>query len=715
MANALAHESSPYLLQHKDNPVDWRPWGPDALAEAKASGRPLLVSIGYSACHWCHVMERESFEDPAVAELMNKWFVCVKVDREERPDVDAIAMEAVQLMTGHGGWPLNVFLTPDQVPFYGGTYFPPDARQGMPAWPAVLEAVAEAWAGQRDEIAAAGARMADRLAGSLALRPSGDALGTEPLDDAVRNLRASFDVQHGGFGGAPKFPPSSSLLLLWTVAARGGSWATKAGDMAAATLRAMARGGIYDQIGGGFARYAVDADWTVPHFEKMLYDNALLARAYLHGFQMTCERVFRRTCEETLDFIARELRGPEGGFYSALDADSEGVEGRFYVWTVAELRAALAGAGPDAQPPASDVEAGAGAQPPASAGGVEAALAWLGATDRGNFVDPHHPAPGLNVLTGRGPEPAPEVRERIRQALFAARAPRVRPGLDDKRLASWNALAIAAFAEAGAVLGREDYISIAVEAAEFVSSSLMDDTGRVLRTWKDGSARLNGYLEDHAYLLEAFLKLYEATFDPRWFALAVRLGDRILEHFGEPEHGGFFSTSDDHEELLVRRRDLEDHPIPSGSSSASAGLLRLAAFTGDARYSAAAESHLKLVAPLMGSHPQAFAYALLALDLAVHPSREVALAAAAPATPSDAATLGAGDASPADDTLAPLAAVVRERLRPGVVLAASPGDGVPLMDGRTPVDGAAAAYVCEHFACQRPVTDPAALRELLED
>jgi uncharacterized protein YyaL (SSP411 family) len=679
MANALAHESSPYLLQHKDNPVDWRPWGPDALREARESGRPLLVSIGYSACHWCHVMERESFEDPAVAELMNTWFVCVKVDREERPDVDAIAMESVQMMTGHGGWPLNVFLTPDQVPFYGGTYFPPAPRQGMPAWPAVLEAVAEAWRDKRDEIEAQGARMAERLGSTTSLRPSPDALSSAPLDDAVRNLRASFDSVEGGFGGAPKFPPSASLLLLWTVAARGGSWAAKAGDMAGATLRAMARGGIYDQIGGGFARYAVDGQWTVPHFEKMLYDNALLARAYLHGWQMTGDRLFRRACEETLDFIARELRGPEGGFYAALDADSEGVEGRFYVWTVAELRAAL------------------------SPEDVEAALAWLGATDGGNFVDPHHPAPGLNVLTGRGPEPAPEVRERIRSALFAARAPRVRPGLDDKRLASWNALAISAFAEAGAVLGREDYISIATEAAGFVADALVDD-GRVLRTWKDGAAKLNGYLEDHAYLLEALLKVYESTFDPRWFALAQGLGDRMLEHFSDPEHGGFFSTSDDHEELLVRRRDIEDHPIPSGSSSAAVGLLRLAAFTGDSRYADAAESHLRLIAPLMGAHPQAFAYALLALDLAVHPSREVALAAP-----------DADAAPPPAAPLAPLAAVVRERLRPGLVLAGSPGDGVPLMADRTPVDGAAAAYVCERFACRRPVTDPAELRELLED
>src|SRR4051794_30513053 len=661
MASALTHETSPYLLQHRDNPVDWRPWGPEALALARETDRPLLVSIGYSACHWCHVMERESFEDPAIAALMNERFVCVKVDREERPDVDAIAMEAVQLMTGHGGWPLNVFLTPDQVPFYGGTYFPPAPRQGMPAWPAVLEAVAEAWDTRREEIADQGARMAERLGQTTAPRAAEDLTpSAEPLADAVRNLRASFDAANGGFGGAPKFPPSSALLFLWAQAARGAdAWATKAGDMAAATLRAMAAGGMYDQIGGGFARYAVDATWTVPHFEKMLYDNALLARAYLHGWLMTGEPLFRRVCEETLDFVARELRGEEGGFLSALDADSEGVEGKFYVWTVADLRAAVA---------------------PEDA---EAAVAWLGVTDRGNFVDPHHPMPGWNVLTGRGPEPPAEQRERIRAALLAARAQRIRPGLDDKRLAAWNGLAIHAFAEAGAVLGREDYLAVAVRAAAFVMGSMRDDRGRLLRTWKGGQAKLNAYLEDHAFLLEALLALYEATFDPRWFAEARGLADAILQRFADDDAGGFFATSSDHEQLVVRRKDLEDAPIPSGSSSAAVGLLRLAALTGEARYESAAASHLRLVAPLLGAHPQAFAHALLALDLLVGPRREVALAG-------EAAGVGA------------LAAVVRERLRPGVVLAGPPGDGVALMEGRDAVGGQAAAYVCERFACRMP-------------
>jgi uncharacterized protein YyaL (SSP411 family) len=673
MANALARETSPYLLQHAENPVDWLPWGPEALERARSLDRPLLVSIGYSSCHWCHVMERESFEDPAIAALMNERFVCVKVDREERPDVDAIAMEAVQMMTGQGGWPLNVFLTPDQVPFFGGTYFPPVARQGMPAWPAVLEAIAQAWDERRDEIVAAGPRMTERLRSTTTLRaPEDVVLDAAPLEEAVRTLRASFDAENGGFGGAPKFPPSAALLFLWAQAARGGPSATKAGDMAGATLRAMARGGLFDQVGGGFARYAVDATWTVPHFEKMLYDNALLARSYLHGWLMTGERLFRRVAEETLDFVARELRGEEGGFMSALDADSEGVEGKFYVWTVDELRAAVA---------------------PEDA---EAAIAWLGVTERGNFVDPHHPAPGWNVLTARGPEPPPDVRARIREALLAARSSRVRPGLDDKRLTAWNALAITAFAEAGAVLGREDYVEVAVRAADFVLGSLRAADGRLLRTWKDGEGRLNAYLEDHAFLLEALLAVYEATFDPRWFAEARAVGDRMLEHFADADAGGFFSTSDDHEQLVVRRKDLEDAPIPSGSSSAAVGLLRLAALTGEARYEEAAASHLRLVAPLLGRHPQAFAYALVALDLLVRPGREVALAA------------------PEGGSVAELAAVVRERLRPGVVMAGPPGDGVPLMDGRTAVDGRPAAYVCEHFACRLPVTGVGELREALE-
>ena len=490
MANRLADETSPYLLQHKDNPVDWYPWGEEALARAREEERPILLSIGYSACHWCHVMERESFEDPETAALMNERFVCIKLDREERPDLDSIYMEACQAMTGQGGWPLNVFLTPEQVPFFAGTYFPPESRMGMPSWRSVLDAVAKAWDERRDEIRAGGERIAQRLRGGALLAPSEQPFDESALDDAVEALRRSYDRANGGFGQAPKFPPASAIEFLLR---RGET------EMSAHTLRAMASGGMYDQVGGGFARYSVDPYWLVPHFEKMLYDNALLARAYLHGWQVTGEPLFRTVVEETLDWALREMRGPEGGFYSALDADSEGVEGKFYVWSVEEMRAALEGE-PDA----------------------DEAIAWFGATDRGNFE-------GRNIPV-RGPG-EPERRGEWRRRLYDVRAERVWPGLDDKRLSSWNALMISALADAGAVLERADYLDAARAAAEFVLRELRDGEGRLLRSWKDGQGKLNAYLEDHAFLLEALLSLYEATFEPRWFAEARAAGrhdDRAL-------------------------------------------------------------------------------------------------------------------------------------------------------------------------------------------
>jgi uncharacterized protein YyaL (SSP411 family) len=672
MANALARETSPYLLQHRDNPVDWLPWGEEALRRAHEEQRPLLVSIGYSACHWCHVMERESFEDPSVAALMNERFVNVKVDREERPDIDALYMEAVQAMTGHGGWPLNVFLTPEQVPFFGGTYFPPEPRHGMPSFPQVLEAVARAWTDRREEIREQGGRMAGRLAGGALLRPSVEPLRAAALDAAVTALQGQFDSVQGGFGGAPKFPPHATLELLLRRAAGRGDPSGAEAQMALFTLRSMAGGGIYDHVGGGFARYAVDATWTVPHFEKMLYDNALLARAYLHGFQLSGDAVLRRTAEETLDWALRELRMPDGGFAGALDADSEGVEGKFYVWTIDELRDAL---GDD----------------PADA---DAAIAWLGATAEGNVPG----EPGANVLESRGPEPPAQQRERIRTRLLEVRAQRVRPGLDDKRLASWNALMIGALADAGAVLERDDLLEAARDTASFVLERMRTPEGRLLRTFNAGHARLNAYLEDHAFLLEALLTLSEATFEERWFSEARALGDTLLERFADPERGGFFSTSSDHEQLLARRKDLEDAPIPSGGSAAALGLLRLGALTGEHRYEEAAVGQLRLLHELAPQHPTAFGHFLQALDFHLAPTREVALA---------------GDRA----GVAALARVVRERLRPHVVLAAAP-DGapsaVPLLEGRGPVDGHAAAYVCERFACLRPVTTPGELRELLD-
>ncbi len=651
MSNRLAGETSPYLLQHKDNPVDWYPWGEEALGRSRDEDRPILVSIGYSACHWCHVMERESFEDEDTARVMNEHFVCIKLDREERPDVDSIYMEACQAMTGSGGWPLNVFLTPEQVPFYAGTYFPPEPRMGAPSWRQVLGAVAEAWDERADEIRADAGRVAERLRGGALLRPSEEPLQESALDAAVDGLRKGYDRVHGGFGGAPKFPPASAVELLL----RRGEV-----DLALHTLRAMAAGGIHDQVGGGFHRYTVDERWLVPHFEKMLYDNALLARVYVHGWQVSADPLLRDVAENTLDWMLKEMRGPEGGFYSALDADSEGVEGRFYVWSLDELRELL---GDDA----------------------DEAIAWFGATQHGNFE-------GANILVrGDGPEPAalPEWRRR----LYEARAERVWPGLDDKRLTAWNALAISALADAGAGFEREDYLDAAREAAGFVLAELREDgEGRLLRTWKDGRGRLNAYLEDHAFLLEALLSLYEATFQPRWFTAARELADTMIARFADEENGGFFETSDDHEQLVARRKDLEDHPIPSGNSSAAYGLLRLGALTGEHQYERRAESALRLLHQIAAKHPQAFAHLLQALDFRLAPVREVAL-------------VGPGRE--------PLERVLRSGFRPHLVLAGGEPDGVPLLEGRTAVDGRAAAYVCERFACRAPVTDPEELARLL--
>ena len=655
MANALAGETSPYLLQHRDNPVDWLPWGAEALSRARELDRPLLVSIGYSACHWCHVMERESFENEEIAALMNEHFVCVKVDREERPDVDAIYMDAVQAMTGSGGWPLNVFVTPEQVPFYAGTYYPPEPRRGMPSWPVVLTAVAEAWETKRDEIREQSSAFVQRLSGGARLKPAAGPVDAGVLDDAVAQLREQFDAVDGGWGGAPKFPSSSTIMFLLR---RGET------SMSLQTLRSMASGGINDQIGGGFARYAIDATWTVPHFEKMLYDNALLARAYLHGWQVSGDPLLRRTAEETLDWALREMTGPEGAFYSALDADSEGVEGKFYVWSIDELRRAL---GADA----------------------DVAIAWFGASERGNFE-------GANILESRGPEPEPEVRSRIRAALLQARSARVRPGLDDKRLVAWNALMISALAEAGAVLERDDYLGSARRAAAFILDDMHDDRGRLLRTYNAGEAKLNAYLEDHAFLLEALLALYEATFEPRWFAAARKLADTIIERFSDAEHGGFFQTSDDHEQLVTRRKEVDDAPIPSGQSSAAFGLLRLAALTGDARYERQAAGVLRLFADLLRRAPLAFGHLLETLDFHLAPVREVALVG---------------------DDVSALARVVRSAYRPHLVLAGGDGRdaaGVPLLEGRTPVEGRPAAYVCERFTCRTPVTGPEQLRAVLE-
>jgi uncharacterized protein YyaL (SSP411 family) len=648
VTNRLAAETSPYLLQHGENPVDWYPWGPEAIARARELDRPLLVSIGYSACHWCHVMAHESFEDPGTAAVMNELFVPVKVDREERPDIDAMCMDACQTMTGQGGWPLHAFLTPDLVPFFTGTYFPPEPRHGMPSWQTVLEAVARAWQERREEIERQGSQVAEALGATARLRADEQATDmAEALAEGVSGLGTGYDDRNGGWGRAPKFPPSQSIELLL---------ARDKPAPALHTLRSMAVGGIFDQLAGGFCRYSVDATWTVPHFEKMLYDNALLASAYLHGWQASGDERLAEVCRMTLDWVLTDLRGPEGGFCSALDADSEGVEGRFYVWSEAELRSTLG-----------DL--------------YEPAMAYF------------RPQPFEHALVlearGERPDQLPEIRRR----LLAVRSHRIPPGLDDKRLTGWNALMIAALAQAGAALGEPRYLSAARQGAEFILGELRDGEGRLLRSWKDGQAKVLAFLDDHAFLLAALLDLYEASFEARWYHEAIGVADALLARFADTENGGFFTTSSEHEVLPVRRKDLEDSPVPSGNSAAALALLRLARLSGESRYERAADGVLALLLPLARRHPHSFGHLLRAADFATAPVREVAIVGPEPE---------------------PLLAVIRERLHPHLVLAGGEPDGVPLLADRPAIDGRATAYVCEHFSCRAPVTEPAALAEQLE-
>ena len=665
--NRLARETSPYLLQHAHNPVDWYPWGEEAFTRAKAEDKPILLSVGYSACHWCHVMERESFENTDTAALMNRHFVNIKVDREERPDVDHIYMQAVQTMTGQGGWPMTVFLTPDGTPFYGGTYFPPSDRHGLPGFPRLLQALAEAWTTRRGDVLDNGRQLAAALGQESKLRAAGTLLTDDILFSAFQGVSAQFDEEHGGLGGAPKFPQPMIWEFVLRFARRTDN--AYARRMVHTTLVRMARGGMYDQIGGGFARYSVDRLWLVPHFEKMLYDNAQLASLYLHAWQAFGDPECRRVCEETLDYVLREMTDPHGGFYSAQDADSEGHEGKFFVWAPDEVRALL---GADA----------------------DAAMAYWG-MDRGpNFE-------GKSILWLPG-DPAPERAAGWRQRLFEARERRVKPGRDDKVLTAWNALMARAFAEAARVLGRPDYLAAARRNGEFVLGGMLRD-GRLLRTWKAGQAKLNGYLEDYSMVVAALLEVYATTFDRLWLDEARGLADAMLRLFWDDGVGGFFDTGIDHERLIVRPRNLYDNAVPCGSSVAVEALLRLAALTGDERYERHALAALRPMADLMGRHPTAFGRFLCALDFHIGPRVEVALLA--PGQIEDTALLGQE---------------VAARFLPNLVIAGmvaghhEAAAGVPVLEGRHAIDDKPTAYVCRNYACELPVTDRTALAKQLD-
>mgnify|MGYP000885046740 CR=1 FL=1 len=677
MPNRLASAASPYLLQHQDNPVDWYPWGEAALARAKAEDKPIFLSIGYAACHWCHVMAHESFEDPATARLMNELYVNVKVDREERPDLDSIYMNAVVALTGQGGWPMSVWLTPDGVPFYGGTYFPPTPRGGMPAFSQVLLGVHDAWRNRREQVLAGGQDLLAHLRQAAAGLPAAGGLpGRDALAAAVKSLWSSFDWRDFGWGRAPKFPQPMTLEFCLRYHTLTGEVTPL--EMAVKTLRAMARGGLFDQLGGGFHRYSVDAVWLVPHFEKMLYDNAQLARVYLHAWQATREPEFRRVAEATLDYLQREMTDPAGGFYATTDADSEGEEGKFFVWSEAEVDAVL---------------------------GADAALfkAAYGVTAPGNFE-------GHNILWAAQEAAAlaekfgltvTEVESRLaagRRALLAERERRVRPGLDDKVLAAWNGLALAAFAEAARVLGRADYARTAVANAEFLLATLRGPDGRLRRSWRAGVAAGNGFLEDYAYVAEGLLALYEATFTPRYFEAAQALMNTVLQAFADPA-GGFFDTSDDHETLVVRPKDTQDNATPSGNAIAATVLLKLAAYTGAVHYREAAERALATVGPQLARYPTGFGQWLSAAAFALAQPKEVALV---------------GD--PRADDMRALLDVVFGPYRPFQVVALRrPGEppALPLLEGREPIAGRATAAVCFNFTCRLPVTDPAALAEQL--
>jgi uncharacterized protein YyaL (SSP411 family) len=644
--NRLAEETSPYLRQHQDNPVDWHPWGPEVFEQARAEDRPILLSVGYAACHWCHVMAHESFEDAAVAEVMNRLFVNVKVDREERPDVDAVYMDAVQALTGHGGWPMTVFLTPEGRPFYGGTYYP------RAQFLQLLEAIDDAWRNRRAEVDGAAGQLVQALDRTGRIEPADDVPGVDHLNAALQQLAATFDREWGGFGRAPKFPQAMNLELV--LRAHHASGSADAMSIVSTTLDAMASGGIYDHLGGGFARYSVDDRWLVPHFEKMLYDQALLVPVYLHAWQVTGHDRYRQVVEETVGYVLRDLRDPGGGFSSSEDADSldehgHSHEGRFYVWTPDEIQRA-------------------------AGDGAEAAIVWYGVTTAGNFEG----RTILNRMHARGELSRPPEIEAARQALFAVRAERRRPGLDDKVLAEWNGLMLAALAEAAAALERRDWLALAVQNGEFLLDSLRDERGRWRRSWqRQGGARHDALAADHAALMNGFLALAEASGEARWVEAATTVADALLDRFWDAKRGGLYTTADDGEALIVRQKDVLDSATPSANSLAAVGLYRLGALTGESRYRNQADQILQLLGGVVTGAPTAFGHLLSAVDLRRQGTTEIAVVGDRP----------------------DLVAEVHRRYLPDAVLAWGEPFPSPLWDARR--DGF--AYVCRDYACQAPV------------
>ena len=696
--NRLASETSPYLLQHADNPVDWYPWGEEAFERARSEDKPLLLSVGYSSCHWCHVMAHESFEDESIAALMNEAFVNIKVDREERPDVDSVYMTATQALTGSGGWPMTVFLTPDGQPFYAGTYFPPDDQHGRPGFTRVLTALRDLWTSDRDRVLGSAADITERLQAAVARQYAGEdgerEVSAALASEAVESLWGSFDEEWGGFGRAPKFPSPGGLefLLMHEVRLRGaGGGPGSAGRMVLSTLRAMAAGGMYDQLGGGFARYSVDRQWLVPHFEKMLYDNVQLVRVYLHAYQLNGDAAFERIVRETLDYLEREMLHEEGGFYSAQDADSEGIEGKFFVWTRAELDALLG----------------------AEDGRLCSAV--YGVTENGNFQDPHHPEFGRRNVLSRYRPLAEVAREfgldegeleaRLpawRAALLAEREQRVWPGLDDKVLTSWNGLALAAFAEAGRVLGDARYLEIARRNAEFVRDAMWqagdgEQSGRLLHSWKDGVAKIDGLLDDYACYGLGLIELYRATGDLDHLTWAAELFEVIVQRFRDDEGGGFFEAPEDAERLILRQKPFFDAATPSGNGAAALLAFWLGRYLGRPEWEALAGEVVSQVSAKMAEGAGGFGSLLQVVELLVAPPREIAI-------------VGSPEAR------APFERELAGRFLPATLLAPAAGEGgLPVLEGRAVSPGEAAAYVCADFVCALPARSVAELVSQLDE